>query len=242
MTLLADDNGTSCFVDDNGVTRWVDDNGNELACSARTQRAVYISYIAPPAALAPPLDGLTPTAAWSLSRKLFTADAGAPFFTNTSGQVTLVRDQTGNSRAVGRTAGIQAPAVGTGGPSLRDCADFSTSGQDSFGGPAFISMWTTSTQYTCFSFIVDAYVTDDPTPDNNSPLWYDEFFLISGVYVRATGPTVYYTNHDGVKDAASAILPAAGTPFVVETMHAGGTISVRGRARHPAPPLPTAAW
>src|SRR5687767_3281347 len=71
-----------------------------------------------------PLDGLSPSGAWSLSRDLLTAYIGGTRYIDASGVHTL-NDQSGNTRNLTvASEGSAKPALATAGPNSRECADF----------------------------------------------------------------------------------------------------------------------
>lgn len=68
-------------------------------------------------------DGLSARAVFSFSRKLIDAYGGS-FYTDTSGKVSELFDQTGNGRSFTQSTSAERPLVATAGPLSRACGDF----------------------------------------------------------------------------------------------------------------------
>lgn len=111
----------------------------------------------------PPLDGLSPTAAWSASRELLTSFAGGSKYTDAGGgAISSFNDQTGNGRHLtdGGTS-TRRPTLTTAGPLSVACLDFDGA-SDFLSGAAYTSFFSASSKFAIFSVIFDSItsVTD----------------------------------------------------------------------------------
>jgi len=176
-----------------------------------------------------PLDGLTATGAWSMSRDLLTTFVGGTRYTTATG-VNSLNDQTGNARHFTNSGGSQQPAVTTAGPNSRTCADFDGN-DDSLGAVALSSLMSSTAGWIVVSCIVDAITVDQGTGSlvylNNGVC--GDAGGYAGLVTRTTGPSVTAFNYDGNYDTLSNTI-ATGTPYVFTWRHEGGNIymSVNG--------------
>jgi hypothetical protein len=183
-------------------------------------RALWVDFVSQPALL---LDGLSPTGAWSASRKLLTAYGGA-YYNLTSGFVDTLYDQSGNTRNFTQSNPAGRPPILATGPNSRDSINFDGSlfRLDSVAISNFI---TASAGYIVVSFI----------PDNTSsnfggniyaetPVFADNAAYM-GAFVKLGNIQNY--NYDGSADYTTAQAISTGTPYVFEWRHEGGTLYQR---------------
>lgn len=177
-----------------------------------------------------PLDGLTATGAWSVSRDLYTSFIGSTRYTTATG-IDSLKDQSGNTRNLDNGTSTQQPLPTTAGPNSRACADFDGS-TDSLFGAAISNFIANNAGYMVASVIADTiasaavgagfYIGGDAILNDTVSSGY------MGLLFGASGRCVGY-NYDGTQDyangAASAV--SAGTAYVVEWRHEGGTMYVR---------------
>lgn len=175
-----------------------------------------------------PLDGFSPTGAWSMSRDLLSAFAGGSRYTDSSGAVSSLNDQSGNTRHL-TDAGTAArrPTVATGGPNSRTCADFDGS-TDFLTGAAISNFISNSAGYMIVSWLADA-ITLNVAQSYNNHLILGDAGQFMGLYLRDTGSpdTVYGFNWDGNEDRGVDATIAVSTAYVTEWRHDGGNVYVR---------------
>lgn len=173
------------------------------------------------------MDGLTPTAAWSMSRDLFTTWVGSARYTTATG-IDSLKDQSGNARNLGNgSAGVQ-PAVTTAGPNSRTCADFDGT-TDFIVGAALSNFITNSAGYMIASFMADTITLNDANIYNNHLIIGDQG-AFAGIFVKNTAgspETISSYNFDGTVDVASNVTVVAATPYVVEWRHESGNLYIR---------------
>lgn len=167
---------------------------------------------------APPLDGLTTTGAWSVSRKLFTSYAGS-FYSLTTGAVDTLFDQSGSSRNFSSTT--NRPAIGH---SVVDGLLFDGVNDEMVTAAAMSSFISTSIGYMIASFRPTGFPTDNSLFYANSPILQDQNQNV-GITVRANSgsPLIYSGNYPN--SVQSSI--AANTPYVAEWRHESGTLYQR---------------
>jgi len=182
---------------------------------------------------APPLDGLSPTGAWSASRDLLTTFIGGSRYTDAgSGAISSFKDQSGNSRDLNDgTFAARRPTLTTGGPNSRSCLDFDGSSDvlSTEAGVNISNFMTASNGYMVISLIADAVVVNDATAYNNDGVLADIGGFM-GIYLRNTAgtpETVQAYNFDGSVDVAASAVINTGTVYVVEWRHEGGNLYVR---------------
>jgi hypothetical protein len=171
---------------------------------------------------APFLDGLSPTGAWSPSRKMKTAYGGA-LYSLTSGDVQTLYDQSGNARDFG------APGGGGTLPSL----DTSTAvaalrydgAADWLKGGALSNFITATDAYMICSFKATGFATDTATSYLNAALFQDDGNIGTTTRANAGSPLLYSTNWGGGQSVQHSIV--ANTAYVVETRHQGGVLYQR---------------
>lgn len=173
-----------------------------------------------------PLDGLSPTAAWSLSRNLLSAYGGSRY-SDVSGAITQLTDQTGNARNLTDNATVgHRPTLTTAGPNSRACAGFNGSSNFLTSGVAvpLSSFISASTGVMLVSCIINAITLNNGTTYLNDWLLADAG-QFAGMFLRNTGGgTAYAYNWDGNDDHATATGVALSTPCVLSWRHESGNI------------------
>jgi hypothetical protein len=176
-----------------------------------------------------PLDGLSPTGAWSMSRDLLTTFIGGSRYSDTAGEVTSLNDQSGNSRHLtdGGVAG-RRPAVTTAGPNSRACASFDGS-TDYLTGAALSNFIANNTGYVVVTVMFDAITL------NNIGSYTDNCVVgeSGGGYMGLFGSNVGSPkrarayNYDGSEDYASEDVLVEGQFHVMEWRHESGNLYLR---------------
>lgn len=173
---------------------------------------------------APPLDGLSPTGAWSVSRKLLTSFNGS-FYGLTSGEVSTLFDQSGNARD------FLANGGGATRPSLDNSTPVAALGYDGSAdwlatGVVLSSFITATDGYMIVSCKPTGFTTNNGTAYLNATLFQDSGGNF-GSTTRANdgSPLLYSTNWGGGQVVQNSI--AADTAYVVETRHQGGNFFQR---------------
>jgi hypothetical protein len=174
---------------------------------------------------APPLDGTSPTAAWSMSRDLLTSFAGGTRYTTATG-VNSLNDQSGNGRHMTQATAGSQPSVTTAGPNSRTCADFDG---DFLEGAAISNFIAAGAGYMIVSVLFDAIAT------TGSPTYAaDAIMADTGGYAgifAGDGPTPFTVNaynYDGNQDYASGSTSiVVATAYVIEWKHESGTLYCR---------------
>lgn len=172
----------------------------------------------------PPLDGLSGlTGAWSPSRKLLTAYGGS-FYGLTSGAVSTLYDQSGNTR------NFVLPASNGTKPGL----DTTTIAALSYDGAsnrlevniALSNFISATDAYVICSVKPTGFPTNSGTSYLNAPIVQDSSQNF-GQTTRANSgsPLLYSTNWGGGQNVQHSIV--ANTAYVVETRHQGGTFYQR---------------
>jgi hypothetical protein len=170
----------------------------------------------------PFLDALSPTGAWSPSRKMRTAYGGS-FYSLTSGDVQILYDQSGNARDF----------TCIGGAATRPALDNSTAvtalgydgAADWLKGGALSNYITATDAYMICSFKATGFATDTGTTYLNAALFQDDGNIGSTTRANAGSPLLYSTNWGGGQSVQHAIV--ANTVYVVETRHQGGVLYQR---------------
>jgi hypothetical protein len=173
-----------------------------------------------------PLDGLSPSGAWSVSRDLLTAYIGGSRYTDSSG-ISPLNDQSGNARNLTAGAGVK-PALATAGPNSRACADFDGT-NDVLTGAALSTFISNTTGYMVVSFIADAISANDAAAYYNNHGVMGT--LYAGLYLRDTTgspDTLVAANYDANPgDVANRADIVIGTACVAEWRHEGGNLYCR---------------
>lgn len=170
---------------------------------------------------APPLDGLSPTGAWSASRQLMTAHGGA-FVTLDSGGVQVLLDQSGNTRNFSQGIVSARPVIST---AVVDGMLFDGS-NDGLSTAATLNdfMPTLSTGYMVVSFRPTGFPSENGTFYVNSPVVQDNGQNV-GFTTRANSgsPLLYGGNYPTVVQSSIA----ANTPYVASWRLEGGVLYQR---------------
>ncbi|WP_141340912.1 hypothetical protein [Bradyrhizobium sp. USDA 3458] len=165
----------------------------------------------------PPLDGLSPTGAWSPSRKLLTGYGGS-FYALTSGEVSTLYDQSGNARNF----------VVTGSGATKPDLDTSTVAALSYNGVA--DWMQVNIAMSNFITATDAYVICSFKAtgfnSNQTPIIQDGSQNLGQTTRSNSGsPLLASTNWGGGQSVQHSIV--ANTAYVVETRHQGGVLYQR---------------
>lgn len=176
----------------------------------------------------PPLDSYTSglTGAWSFSRDLLSTFSSARY-TDTSGAIDTLVDQTGNSHTLSRT-GTQRPTLSTAGTNSRACGDFDGS-DDSLrmsggAGHQLANLIANNNGWIAISFIADVIDANNATVYANECLMGDAGAFM-GLFTK-TGDAIHVYNWDGNTDTTSASV-TEGTAYVAEWRHESGTLYCR---------------
>lgn len=172
------------------------------------------------------LDGVTGvTAAWDMSRNLLSAFGGSRY-TDASGFVSSLNDQTGNGRNLTGSVGAR-PAVGTAGPNTLAAARFDGA-DDYLVGAALSNFMSNSAGYMLCSFIINTVTANSGNPYENEPVWGDAGGFM-GLYIRnttGTPETAQAYNFSGGNQSAEAAVITPGTAYVVEWWHDSGNVFI----------------
>lgn len=177
-----------------------------------------------------PLDGVSGlTGAWSASRALLSS-YGGDFYTLTSGRVSTLHDQSGNSRDFTQGTALNRPVILEAGPNSRESLDFDSANDHHMSTAATLADFINAdAAYIVVSFIVDVITINSATAALNDVVVCDDG-LFQGITIRNTaGGTVYSYNWDGSYDVGSTTITTA-TAYVVELVHTGGNITNRVNA------------
>lgn len=189
--------------------------------------SVAVSQFADVAAPVYPLDGTTPTGAWSLSRALRSAYGGA-FYTIDTG-IDRIYDQSGNAYDFTNATDASQPALVTAGPNSRAAADFSS---DALFGTTSSNLINVGDHYMIMSLLVDAVNLNSATLSTNDIVlgFPGTTTPRKGIMLRNSGtPKRIY----GLCNGGAGNLGAArdevtlGTALVVEYRQEGGTLYCR---------------
>jgi len=165
----------------------------------------------------PPLNLLSPTAAWSASRQLLSAYSG-PFYNLTSGKVDTLYDQSGNSRDLTQGTGAFRPTAhtSTAAPALY----FAGSNQLAVTA-ALSSFITATTGYMIASVKNFNFLTHNPTqPYANAFALIDNPQNFGITFDSNSGSPLFYAVNNGA--LAGSVL--AGVPYVLEVRHESGVL------------------
>lgn len=173
----------------------------------------------------PPLDGLSGlTGAWSMSRDLLTSFIGGTRYTTSGSNVTNLNDQSGNSRTF-TTPGTD-PVEATAGPLSRTAAQIpGTTGFATGAGDPLSDFIANNAGYIIISGIFSTLTANQANPWQNHPIIID-----NGAFIAITGKTgdlALGFNWDGSADSVSVSSVSAGTAYVFEWRHEGGTLGLR---------------
>jgi hypothetical protein len=170
------------------------------------------------------LAGTNPSGVFSMSRVL-KGGYGGSLYTNTSGNVSTLFDQSGSARDATQGTGSLRPAVATGGPNSRACADFD--GVDDVLTTALASstFLDVGGGYVIAAALIDAVTANSFSKGNLQPLFGDASAIIAlGVGNQYQGGAY---NDDGTNDFPTIDQCAAGGCYVFEWLHTGGNLTIR---------------
>lgn len=177
-----------------------------------------------------PLDGLSPTGAFSFSRKLLSAYGGS-FYTTNTGVVDALLDQSGNSYDLTQGTGADRPTPATAGPNSVACGDFDGAG-DYLTGTAISNLISNSAGYVIATVLIDAVANNAANVYQNNAIFSDSggFVGIFAKNVSGTTPTFFAYNWDGNADSDSGSAFSLATAYVLTWRHESGTLylSVNG--------------
>jgi hypothetical protein len=174
------------------------------------------------------LDGIGPTGAWSMSRKLLSNYAGAFYTDAGGGAISAWLDQSGSSRNLSQGTSGSRPSAATAGGKSRACADFDGT-DDLLTGATMSNFIAAGTGYLVVSALADVISTDVTSANNG----YQNDGIISddganvGILLRSTGPLAIANNFDGNSDDTGTVATTTGAVHVYEWRHEGGNLYLR---------------
>lgn len=202
----------------------VSSSGNLGVPKKRAKKVLWAKTTDLEAPAIPPLDGFTPTAAYSAVRKLFST-YNDDFYTINNGKVSSLRDQSGNGRHLNQNNASLRPALGT--SFGKTALDFTAAGGEYLIGPNVSEFITATTGFMIVSFaargvqrsgtnqlsnriISDAAEAGSITATNNSS--------VIGVYGF---------QYDGSYDSTPTQTIIGGSPYVVSLRKTATTLYCR---------------
>lgn len=168
------------------------------------------------------MDGLTPTGAWSASRKLFTAYAGSNY---SSAPLFTFFDQSGNARDFTTGSTATNPTVPC---TARVAGVLFDSDQDWLDTAAPITDFIAAANgYMIVTIRPTSFATNGTPGYNNSSVLFASS-QNAGITTSNNGgsPIAWITNWDGSADQVSVSI-AANTTYVLEWRHEGGVLYQR---------------
>ncbi len=171
-----------------------------------------------------PLDGLSPTGAWSFSRALLTSYGAGALKTVGAGVVSALNDQSGSARNF-TSSSTNQPTDTTAGPNSRACGGFDGSNDYMTSGLTLSNFMTVSSGYWIASIYIDSFPTNSATSYSNSVVLGDGGSGFARMTVRS-GNILYCFNWDGNEDKAQGTVNAS-TAYVVEWRHDTGNVYSR---------------
>lgn len=175
------------------------------------------------------LDGISGvTSAHSSARYLLSAFSPTDKYTLTTGKVSQIADQTGNSRHLNQGSANPRPIIEVAGPLSRDAFSFDGSDDNIVGSTALSTLFSNSTGYIICSFVLDTVSTNAANIYDNDAVFSDTGNFI-GVFLKnnAGTHTLAGYNWDGSADSPTAHSVNTGTAYVVEWRHEGGNLHTR---------------
>jgi hypothetical protein len=156
------------------------------------------------------LDGLSPTAAFSASRKLFDAYAGA-FYTEVTGVteptvVSVAKDQSGNGRDLSQSDPVYRPFISASGPNNRNAFRNRVGSWYNLGRTPASDFVAAGSKYVVVSFIADAVTGNTGDSYGNDGVWGDGGGNF-GLYLKTAAPisTTSYSNPGGSGDRTGVV-------------------------------------
>lgn len=172
------------------------------------------------------LDSYTPTGAWSLSRDLLSSWTD-PRYTETSGALSAIADQSGNGRNFTQGTSSSRPVLSTYGFNNRECAVFDGT-NDNMTSVAVSNLIAAGAGYIIASFVCDGGAATSGTRYNNAAPFMDSSGYV-GLPLGVSGESEPYSiaafNYSG--GSQYAITPAIlelGNVYVAEWLHTGGVL------------------
>lgn len=173
-----------------------------------------------------PLDGLSPTAAWSMDRDLLTTFRGSSRYTLASGLVSQITDQTGNARHFAQATGSAQPAaaVTAGGLSYADFDGVTDTMATSQALSNFISASAGFIITTVWLDAVNLNQTGTNRPLNDKIIGDQGEFVGISARNNSGNPQVCAFNWDGTYDIPTEQAISLGAWHVLTWRHEGGTL------------------
>lgn len=194
-------------------------NGSFAAGAARAFRSPSHESL-------PPLDGLANlTGAWSMGRDLLTTFIGSSRYTDSSGAVSQLTDQTGSAHHLTQGTSGNRPAVATGGASSRACALFDGT-NDYLAGAAISNHIANNNGYIIASCIPLTIDTNNTTNYFYNDVLFCDAGGYMGAFMRSNGNAVGF-NYDTNQDVAQVSGVSTSNPIVLEWRHEGGNVYIR---------------
>jgi hypothetical protein len=173
----------------------------------------------------PPLDGLSPTAAYSFSRKLLSAYGGS-FYTTNTGVIDSLKDQAGSAFNLDQATPANRPTPTTAGTNSIACGDFDGSNDFLQGGTALSNLISSSSGFIIASVMIDTVSLNVANAYQNNRIFDDsgEFIGIFARNVSGTTPTFLAYNWDGNADVPTGNTFSLATAYVITWRHESGTV------------------
>lgn len=164
-----------------------------------------------------PLDGTSPTGAWSASRQLVSSYGGS-FYTIATG-VSSWNDQSGNARNFTQITGSAQPTITTVGTNSRN-ALHCDGVNDVMDAPAISNFITASTGYLVVTFIPREVVNQVNIYDNLAG--FADTVARIGVFIDNNQLQAF--NWDGSADVPTAVTTSINNVYTVSWRHEGGVL------------------
>jgi len=172
-----------------------------------------------------PLDGLSPTAAWSMSRRLLSS-YGAALYRTTSGNADTIYNQAGGGATFDlvNVTTSQQPGIGSAGPNNIAAALFDGV-DDTLAATALLSSYISASAGYCIMSFIPVSAILNTTPSYHNDVVFQDAGTMWGFFLRNDGPPphLYGYNWDGAEKATSQTI-SIGTPCVAEWRHEGGIL------------------
>lgn len=173
------------------------------------------------------LDGTSPNGAWSFSRDLLTTWGAAARYTENTGKIDALKDQSGNSRDLLQTTAARRPVIGTGAPNTITCGVFNSTDLTyltTAAGDPLSDFIAAGAGWIVISFIGSTIDTNSATVYLNEGLVCDTGQFM-GLFLK-TGDAIHVYNWDGSVDTTSTAV-TEGAAYVAEWRHEGGNVYCR---------------
>ena len=207
------------------------DIGQNITCTVTATNSAgnasaTSAAVGPIAAVGAPLDGLSPTGAWSFSRKLLTAYAGG-FYSATSSAVTLLNDQSGSARDLNDgSVTARRPTVATAGPLNLACATWNGTTNGLASSADLSTFINGDAGFVVISALATSIVRNSTNAARNDELWGDGGAGNTGMFLKNTGGGIGYSYN---WDSAARVTPnsavvTVGVPHVFAWRHDTGVL------------------